>query len=177
MPDPTPTPVTPATPPPTPAVDPPAATPTAVAPAASPPATPVAAPTPTPPAAEAAAPRTESQPQKPMTLEEYLAVAPLEVREALQSGMKMHEAHKTSLITKLTATNRCKFTADQLKKMDVTMLENLVELAAVPNYGGTATGDSMRAHTTPKQDDGDSCYAPPMPKLEVVPATTPPKAA
>jgi hypothetical protein len=120
------------------------------------------------------------EPQKPMTIQEYLNAAPLEVREALQSGMRMHEAHKSGLINKLTALSaRCKFTSDQLKAMDVTMLENLVDLAAVPDYGGVASGDSMRAHSTPSQDEGDSAWAPAPPRLEVVPSTpsNPPKAA
>jgi hypothetical protein len=104
------------------------------------------------------------------TAEEYLAAAPAGVREALESGMRMHQAHKDTLITKLTSTNRCKFTADQLKAMDIPMLENLVDLAAVPDYGGRAPGGSgdLRAQERQAEKDGDAAYAAPPPRLNIV---------
>jgi Uncharacterized protein conserved in bacteria (DUF2213) len=106
----------------------------------------------------------------PPTAEEYLAAAPAGVREALESGMRMHQAHKDALITKLTSTNRCKFSADQLKAMDVPMLENLVELAAVPDYGGRAPAGSgdLRAQAIQAEKDGDAPYAAPPPRLNLV---------
>jgi hypothetical protein len=110
---------------------------------------------------------------KAPTAEEYLAAAPAGVREALESGMRMHAQKKTQLIERLTANTRCKFTKEALANMDISMLENLAELSIVPDYSGLAPAGSsaaMHAHSTGGDTGGtdDPWAAAPPPRLGIV---------
>jgi hypothetical protein len=103
-----------------------------------------------------------------MTPEQFLQIAPPSIRDSFESGMRMHSAHKGGLIQKLTATGRCKFNEQQLNSFDVPMLENLVELARVPDFSGQApAGSGVRANQN-QVADGDLAYAPSPPSLFVV---------
>ena len=73
------------------------------------------------------------------TMSEYLADMPAEMQEVFQSGLRLHTQRKADLVTSIKASGRCKFSDDTLKSMGIDMLENLAELANVPNYAGTAT--------------------------------------
>lgn len=73
------------------------------------------------------------------TMSEYLGEMPAEMREVFNSGLKLHNQKKADLVGQLKASGRCKFSDEQLAGMNLEMLENLAELANVPNYGGTAT--------------------------------------
>lgn len=103
------------------------------------------------------------------TAQEYLAAAPAEIREALESGMRMHENHKATLIQSLLkAGARCKFNEQQLRSFDVPMLENLVELARVPTYDGVGGSGGMRQHAQEIQvNAADLAEAPPPPRLGI----------
>lgn len=76
---------------------------------------------------------------KVKTMAEYLSEMPAEMRAVFESGLKMHRQKKAELIKTLQESGRCKFSNEQLQSFDLDMLENLVELAAVPTYEGTAT--------------------------------------
>lgn len=77
-------------------------------------------------------------PKGPRTMEQFLGEMPEEMREMMQSGLKLHNERKSSLIKALKDSGRCKFDDKQLGAMDLAMLENLAELAAVPSFEGAA---------------------------------------
>jgi hypothetical protein len=71
------------------------------------------------------------------TLEDLLAQASPNLRESIESGVRLHEARKDQLIHSLLKTNRCQFKANELKRFSIDFLENLAALAAVPqDYSG-----------------------------------------
>lgn len=74
------------------------------------------------------------------TFEALLAAAPPAMRESFNQGLKMFEARKDSLVKALSANERCKFTEDQLKGMDIDVLENMAELAQVATFEGRQPG-------------------------------------
>ena len=87
------------------------------------------------------APKDETVPavQNSVTVQQYIAAAPQGMQDVLNSALRMHETRKAEVITQLTKTGRCKFDDAFLKAQSLEMLENLLELAAVPNYSGRAT--------------------------------------
>ncbi len=91
----------------------------------------------------------------PVSTEDYIAQAPEEVQQVLNSGLTMHRARKSALITGLTANSRCKFTAAQLESKDIEELENLSALAVDITYEGAGAnlGAGLR----------DNADAPPAP--------------
>ena len=74
------------------------------------------------------------------TFEALLAAAPPEMRESFNQGLKMFSARKESLVKALSANERCKFTEEQLKGMDIDVLENMAELAQVNTFEGRQPG-------------------------------------
>jgi hypothetical protein len=71
------------------------------------------------------------------TLEGLLAQASPDLRESIESGVRMHAARKDQLIQSLLKTNRCQFKAQELRRFSIDFLENLAALAAVPqDYSG-----------------------------------------
>ena len=104
---------------------------------------PVATTEPTP--TTSAAPATPTTPAKvepatPVTPEAYLAEAPEEIRQVLNSGLKMRRDREAQLVGKLVANTNCPYTEDELKGKGVEELEKLAKLAnisSVPNYEGT----------------------------------------
>lgn len=74
-----------------------------------------------------------------VTADEYIANAPPEIREVLESGRRMHKAKKDKLVDTLMGNERNKFTKEQLEAKDVVELENLADLAFVAvNYEANA---------------------------------------
>lgn len=108
-----------------------------------------------------------TQSTKPMTQEEYLALAPPGVRESIEAGIRMHTNHKANLVKAILANSRNKFTEAQLNGFDVPTLENLSELAVVPDYSGVApAGGGIHAHTQQiTANEGDSQFAAAPPRL------------
>lgn len=79
--------------------------------------------------------------QAPVTLQSYLENAPLEVQEILNSGIKMHNARKDTLVKQLAAHASGAFTEDQLKNKNLEELEQLATLAGtVKSFEGVAVG-------------------------------------
>lgn len=76
--------------------------------------------------------------QSKLTAQQYIEQAPVEVQDVLGSALRMHNARKQEIVTALTKTGRCKFNEAYLKEQSLETLENLLELAAVPNYSGRA---------------------------------------
>jgi len=110
------------------------------------------------------------EPKKPQTVEEFLTSAPAEIRESLEAGLRMHKERKTSLVAGLKANARNKFTEAQLNAFDIQTLENLTELARVPDYSGQAPAvDALRTQVQPRVNAGDLPYAPPPPRLHQPP--------
>jgi hypothetical protein len=121
--------------------------------------------------APAVVPATAEQP-KVQTTAEYLQAAPAEIRESMESAMRLQKAHKDRLIKALQDTKRCKFTVEQLAAMPVDQLENLASLADVPapaDYSGLNTNSQPRDNA-----NSFSGFAPEPPKLVV---SNPPAAA
>lgn len=98
-------------------------TPAPVAPAAA--ATPEAT---TPALAQNAAP-------KPITLEEYLANAPGELRDSLRGMVSRDEAHRKELVSLIRANTACPWSEEELLKMNVEKLTGLIQMtgAKAPN--------------------------------------------
>lgn len=72
---------------------------------------------------------------KAQSAQEYIAAAPVEIREMLAASLKVHESHKSSMITALTKSGRCKFTAQKLAAFSIEDLEGLVALADIQPEG------------------------------------------
>jgi hypothetical protein len=80
------------------------------------------------PVANAAAPVKPEEP-KPLTLDQYVAAAPAEIREALTAGVKANAEKRQAVIKALKDTKRCTFTDEQLAAMSLEQLEQLRALA------------------------------------------------
>jgi len=90
-----------------------------------------------------------------VTTDEYIAGAPDEIREILNSGLRMHRARKDALIEGLTANARCKFTIDQLQMKDIEELEYLSELA-----DGGLSYEGQGATLTANEGEEESGFTP-----------------
>lgn len=77
----------------------------------------------------------------PKSIDEYLGSAPPEAREALASGIKLHQARKDTLIAGIKANKANKFSDESLKAKSLDELEGLASLAGVeaPSYDGRST--------------------------------------
>jgi hypothetical protein len=76
----------------------------------------------------------------PTTLAGWLETVPTEIRSVVNAGMKELDTKRASLIAKIAANERNTFNEDQLKGMDMGMLESISNLLPVPapNYSGQA---------------------------------------
>lgn len=83
-----------------------------------------------------AAPATQTK--KVQSVQEYIEAAPAEMREVLQSSVKLHSQRKETLIANLKKTGRCNLADDFLKSQSLETLEQLAKLADVPSYAGAA---------------------------------------
>jgi hypothetical protein len=107
-------------------------------------------------AATQAAAQAAAAAAKPKTLEQYISDAPKEIQSVLSQGLKLQKDRRDHLVKGLLATNRCKFTKEQLEAKDIDELETLSQLAAVPDYSGQApvarqnAGDDRKAPEAPQ---------------------------
>jgi hypothetical protein len=92
--------------------------------------------TPAPAPAVQAAPPAPAQAPVRQTLAQFLEAAPPELATVINQGLSVLKDKKDGIIKSLQSTNRCKFTVEQLNAMDVSVLEQLAELASVPVYNG-----------------------------------------
>lgn len=85
---------------------------------------------------------------KVLTAKEYIDQAPAEVRDVLQSSMRIHESRKNDVITALKAHPKNKFSDDYLKAQSLEVLENMAEyIGQTPNYSGVATPSAPQVQT------------------------------
>ena len=73
---------------------------------------------------------------KPMSFDSFMAGAPKEFQETVRIGLEEHKAKKDSFITALNQSEQCKFSEEELKGMDMKMLDNLAAMIVPPNYSG-----------------------------------------
>ena len=88
---------------------------------------------------------------EPLTINQYLDQAPPEVRQVLESGLRMHQQRTDALVAQITANSANEFTEDELRAMDMKTLERTSKLAgsnvpapAANNYVGQS---APRTHT------------------------------
>lgn len=77
-------------------------------------------------------PKTETPTQVPLDLAGFLNSAPPEIRSVLNAGLRELDGKRASIITVLMANKANKFTEDQLKNMELNVLESIVALIPVP---------------------------------------------
>lgn len=98
------------------------------------------------------------EPDKQVTLEEYVKAAPPEIGQILSEAVEERKAFKAKLIEGIFANETCTFKKEELEAMDVRALKNIAGLAKVElpehDYTGQAGGAG---------DDGDEDAVPPMP--------------
>lgn len=92
----------------------------------------------------------KEDPPKVDTPEEFIGNAPTEMQEVLNSGLRMHREKKAILVKGLVANSKCEFSEDELKKMDVDMLERLSRLGNQPDFSGQG---GTRTNTAGGDDD------------------------
>lgn len=73
----------------------------------------------------------EESTEEPVSLQAYIEKAPAEMRDMLESGMRMHNEKKEKLLGSLKKNSKCKFTEDELKEKSLGELEKLASLAGV----------------------------------------------
>ena len=83
------------------------------------------------------------------TLEEFIANAPTEVRDALTGLIDTNKTVKATLVDALLENDRCRFTREQLEQMDIPTLNGMTELGRIPvdfsaSGGGPAHVDEPR---------------------------------
>jgi hypothetical protein len=97
----------------------------------------------------------------PQTLDQFINSAPPEMQEVMRQSLALHQARKTELVDSILATNRSKFTKEQLSAFSIDMLEGLASLAAVPTYEGRHHSTSPPSEV--KTHEGDSAWGVPKP--------------
>lgn len=90
--------------------------------------------------------------------DEYIANAPAEIQEVLQTGLRMQRARRDELVKALLENSRNKFSKEQLIAKPLEELENLASLADVADY--SPAGAHLQVHSGGTDDN-----APPAPKL------------
>jgi hypothetical protein len=91
---------------------------------------------------------TTQQARPQLTAQQYIEQAPPEIREMLDSGVRMHQARKAEVIQQLKDTGRCKFSDDYLRGQSLETLEQLAELAKVPTYTGRPNPTAQQSTET-----------------------------
>lgn len=86
------------------------------------------------------APTTNAAP-KVLSTEEYLAQAPVEIRESLQDALRLQADRRAELIQGIKANKANAFGDDELKDMPMATLEKLAKLGNVRSYEGRAGGN------------------------------------
>jgi hypothetical protein len=85
-------------------------------------------------------------PDGPVSMEQYVAKAPPEIKAVLERAVSRDARIKTDLVAKLTSNSRNKLTPEWLGLRTIEELEALVALAEVPaDYTGQAGGPPASA--------------------------------
>jgi hypothetical protein len=98
---------------------------------------------PTPTSITQSAPTTQEPTPKVLSAEEYISQAPAEVREVLQSSLKLHATQKTAAIKALTDHKSNRFSKEYLEAQPLEVLENMVALLP-GTYQGVAPATQTR---------------------------------
>lgn len=89
-------------------------------------------------------PAANSAPAVPVTVEDYIAAAPVGMQDVLANSLKLHNAARSKLIEGIKANEANGFSNEQLDAMDMQMLEQLNALASAAkppaDYSGQAGG-------------------------------------
>lgn len=87
-------------------------------------------------------PAQSAQPVQPATVDEYINSAPPEMREVLKASHSLHQQKRQELVDVITNNSRNKFSAEQLKGMEMSTLENLAAIAdSTGDYSGAGAGN------------------------------------
>lgn len=115
-----------------------------------------AAPVVEPPVAAASAP-------KVVSMADYLASVPAELRDSVNEGLRMAGDKKATLVKALIDTGRCPFTEVQLKAKGLDELESLSKLAAVDtvtNFGALGGEGVLRQRAAGEKDESVAANPP-----------------
>ena len=98
--------------------------------------------------AEAAAAAEASTSKEPATTETFLSAAPPEVRAVLTEGITLRNQRRAALVKGLIALgDRCSFSEDDLKAMNLENLENVAKIANIPDFSGQGGGGIIHAQS------------------------------
>jgi len=64
--------------------------------------------------------------------EKLLALLPAETRASVEHGIKLHKAHRASIIAKITAASPDVYTAEELAAMSIEALDKVARIAKLP---------------------------------------------
>lgn len=102
------------------------------------------------------------QTEAPKVLSQADALAAMDPadRAEIEAAMKVHASQKASAIKALKDSGRCNFDDEYLNAQSLGTLENLIELAAVPNYSGRAAPAPSEQPTVQSRANGGFAPAP-----------------
>jgi len=92
-------------------------------------------------------------------LNQFLADAPAPIRSVLNAGMRELDRKRGEMIGQIKANERNKFSDDQLKEMELSVLESIVSLlpvSAANNYSGLSPAQTQMLNA----DEGEEPYVP-----------------
>ena len=92
-------------------------------------------------------------------LNQYLVDAPAPIRSVLNAGMRELDRKRGEMIGQIKANERNKFSDDQLKEMELSVLESIVSLlpvSAANNYSGLSPAQTQMLNV----DEGEEPYVP-----------------
>lgn len=100
------------------------------------------------------------KPEGPKVLSQADALAAMDpsARAEIEAALKLQSDRKEEAITALKESGRCKFDDDYLRAQSLGTLENLIELAAVPDYSGRAAPAPTNAPAPTVQSEQNSMY-------------------
>lgn len=89
---------------------------------------------PTPAAEESKSEPKANEEKKPKTLEEFISDAPQEIGRVLRASVNQYNTLRDQLVSEIKANAKNKFTEDQLKAMDMEMLQNIVQISGIQDF-------------------------------------------
>ncbi|KKN15746.1 hypothetical protein LCGC14_0982990, partial [marine sediment metagenome] len=84
-----------------------------------------------------------------VSVEQYINQAPVEIREVLNSGIRMQQEKKDALIKSLMNNSLNQFSQEDLSRMSLDNLEKINSLADKPDYSGQAGSQSLANQDDP----------------------------
>jgi hypothetical protein len=115
-------------------------------------------------------PPVASEAPRALSAQEYIEQAPPEVREVLETSMRVHAERKNELIQGILKANKDAFSEDELKAQSLPQLEKLAKLAKVDQPRPTFEGLSTNIASFNNAGNDDDNAPPPPPKVLQTPA-------